>query len=495
MSGSHTRERANAATMTPLLAEMAGIVGDERVRCDAQALAGAGADQTENVPHLPDAVVSIATREELIAVVRAAARSRTPLTPRVAGTNLGGLTIPARGGLVLDLTPMRRIHDINTDDMVAVIEPGVTFGQLKEALDAITPPLTIGFPLSPPEASVTANCLLDGLGNLSLRHGTMGEWISGLEVVRADGSVVVTGAGALGVPVPFGRAPLPDLTGLFVSWQGTTGIVSRLAVQLWPAPAVRERSFILAGDRAAAGQALRELPRLDVLDDLGALSWPTGKMLLGVERPIERDPAEPEFFVYLDIGACSPELLRAKRREVERWLRGARAAGLRLEDPIDVGALVAIEPRLAPFARFPTRLDFLLDHPGGGLTWVGTYGPLSRFDAACAAGTAIMEAHGFPPTIVARPMKGGHYAVLRFIIRFDRAGEPEVERVRACNAALLDESIRHGFVMYKTPAWAVARYAERLDPGFARLAREVKTLLDPDGILNPGKWVTSGPRR
>jgi FAD/FMN-containing dehydrogenase len=383
---------------------------------------------------------------------------------------------------------MRRIEELNLRDMVAVIEPGVTFGQLKQTLDALAPRLTIGFPLSPPEASIAANCLLDGLGNLSLRHGSMGEWISGLEVVRADGTTLATGAGALGVPVPVARGPLPDLTGLFVSWQGATGIVSRLAVQLWPAPVERERSFVFAHDRAAVLAALSELPRLDVLDDLAALSWPTGKMLLGVDQPRERDPDEPEFFLYLDVGAVSERLLGAKRRELLRWLRDARAAGRRLDDPIDVPALVAVEPRLARFAEFPTRLDFLLDHPGGGLTWVGTYGPLSRFDAACAAGTAIVEAHGFPPTIVARPMKGGHYGVLRFVLLFRRDDEADVDRVRRCTTALCDELIRHGFVMYKTPGWAVARYAERLDPGFLRLTREVKQVLDPDGIMNPGRW-------
>jgi FAD/FMN-containing dehydrogenase len=464
------------------------LVGKAAVRTDAETLAAHGSDMTENESVRPNAVISIETVEQLRGVVALAAELRVALTPRVAGTNLGGLAIPARDGWVLDLTPMNRIVELSTSDMVAVIEPGVTFGQLDEAMQTLRPKLTIGFPLSPPESSVAVNCLLDGLGNLSLRHGSMADWIAGLEVVRADGSLLRTGASALGVPVPFSRAPLPDLTGLFVSWQSTTGIVSKLAVHLWPEPAFRERSFVLAYDRSATFRALRDLPRLDLLNDLGGVSWPCAKMLLGVQHPRERDPAEPEFFFYLDMGAATETLLREKRRALERYLADLRREGLRLEDPLSVADLVRLEPRLDRLARFPTRLDFFLDHPDGGLTWVGTYGPMSRFERAYDRGAAIVERHGFPPTVVARPMKGGHFAVLRFIQVFKRGDPADIDRVRRCNTELCDALIEEGYIMYKTPAWAVERYRTRLDPGYGRLMGEIKALLDPNHILNAGRW-------
>ena len=80
-------------------------------------------------------------------------------------------------------------------------------------------------------------------------------------------------------------------------------------------------------------RALRELPRLEVLHDLGGLSWPTAKLLLGVTHPRERDPAEPEFFFYLDIKAANQPLLDAKRRAVTDFLATLRADGLHIEDP------------------------------------------------------------------------------------------------------------------------------------------------------------------
>ncbi|MFC1642418.1 FAD-binding oxidoreductase [Myxococcota bacterium] len=470
------------------LTQLREMFGSERVLVDAGALAEFSGDMTENPEAPPDAVVRVESLEQLQAVVRLADGSRTPLVPRVAGTNLGGLTIATRGGWIVDLTAMNRIVELNEADCVAVVEPGVTFGQMRAALDSAPTKLTIGYPLSPPESSVAANCLLDGLGNLSLRHGAMGQWITGLEVVRADGSLLRTGAWALGAPVPFGRAPLPDLTGLFLSWQGTTGIVSKLGIELWPCLPFRERSFVLTYDRAATFRALRELPRLDLLNDMGGLSWPTSKMLLGVEHPRVRDPAEPEFFFYLDLAAATEELFRAKRNALRAYVHGLQADGLRVEDPIDVPSLVRIEPRMGRLADFPTRLDFLLDHPDGGLSWVGTYGPMSHFETACERGIRIVEGYGFPPTIVARPMKGGHFAVLRFIQVFRRGLPEERERVRCCHAALCDALLQEGYLVYKTPGWAVERYRSVMDPGFARLLKEVRHLLDPHHLLNPGRW-------
>jgi FAD/FMN-containing dehydrogenase len=470
------------------LAELESALGSDAVSVDAATRAAYAGDMTENPEAEPEAVVWVKNLAELQAVVRIAASTRTPLVPRVANTNLGGLAIPTHGGWVVDLTRMNRIVELNTEDYVAVVEPGVTFGQMRQALESTTPRLTIGYPLSPPESSIVANCLLDGLGNLSLRHGAMGEWVTSLEVVRADGTILKTGVAALGVPVPFGRAPLPDLTGLFLSWQGSTGIVSQVGVELWPELPYRERSFVLTYDRAATFRALRELPRLDLLHDMGGLSWPTGKMLFGIEHPQERDPGEPEFFFYLDLCAATEELFQAKRRALRDYVRGLQRDGLRVEDPIDVPTLVALEPRLGRLADFPTRLDFLLDHPDGGLTWVGTYGPLSRFEPACERGIAILERYGFPPTIVARPMKGGHFSVLRFIEVFRKGVPAERERVRACNAELCDALLGEGFVLYKTPGWAVARYRPRLDPGFVRLMGEVRRVLDPDHLMNPGRW-------
>ncbi len=317
----------------------------------------------------------------------------------------------------------------------------------------------------------------------------MAEWAAGFEVVLADGGIVRTGAWALS-DVPFARGPLPDLTGLFVAWQGTTGIITKAALHVIPTHPLNERLFVLTYSAHATFEAMRRLCRLEMCDDIGGLSWPVGKMMLGVKRPHpEPDEGEPRFFLYVDLTAEEPEEMAYKKRQLIRVLDDLRRAGERSEAPLDVRSLVKMNPAMQKFAAFPTDLDFLTDHGGGGLTWIGTYGPLSRFDATAERGIAIMVEHGFAPTIVSRPMKGGHFGVLRFLATFDRNDPEEVTRIKRMNRAVLAVVTEAGFIMYKTPSWALREMLPKMDPGFVALMRRVKALLDPQGILNPGKLL------
>src|SRR5437764_12145845 len=120
-----------------------------------------------------------------------------------------------------------------------------------------------------------------------MRHGAMGKWINGVEAVLADGEVVRTGSGAV-VGRWFSRSPLPDLTGLFVSTQGTTGIVTKIALQLQPKPPHRRRWLAFAYDLDAAYQAMRALARSGSFDDVGLMTWPAAKQLLGATGEMRR---------------------------------------------------------------------------------------------------------------------------------------------------------------------------------------------------------------
>jgi len=465
------------------------ILGTDKVVSAPSELAGYLDDYSEADRITPSLAVLPTTVADVQAIVRLAVEKRVALTARVAGTNVGGLANPVPGGVVVDLRRMNRVVLLDEENMVAVIEPGVTQQQMRDYLEQRRVALTLGYSLGPRRSSILANLALDGLTNRSLKYGAMGEWAAGFEVVLADGSVLRTGAWALS-DVPFARGPLPDLTGLFVGWQGTTGIITKAALHLVPKHPFNERLFVLTYSAHATFEAMRRLCRLEMCDDIGGLSWPVGKMLLGVKRPHPiPDEGEPRFFLYVDLTAEEPEEMAYKRRQLGRTLDALRRAGERFEAPLDVRRLVKMNPAMQKFAEFPTDLDFLTDHGGGGLTWIGTYGPLSRFDDTAERAVAVMVEHGFAPIIVSRPMKGGHFGVLRFIAIFDRDNSREVERIKRLNLTLLELLTAAGFVMYKTPSWALRQMLPKMDPGFVALMRRVKGLLDPHGIMNPGKLL------
>jgi FAD/FMN-containing dehydrogenase len=230
------------------------------------------------------------------------------------------------------------------------------------------------------------------------------------------------------------------------------------------------------------------LVRAEVCDDIGGLSWPVGKMLFGEKNPLYRDPTEPEQFLYIDVSGEYESLFDAKLDIVQRLVKEQQHKGVRLEAPMDVQQLVKIAPRFEKFAEFPTELDFLLEL--GGLTWVGTFGPISRWKEGVKQGMQLMQERGFPPIVVTRPMHGGHFGVLRFIAVFEKSDEEQVRRVTSLNQELSDLVMELGFFPYKTPPWAIHRHRDKIDPNFLSLLERVRSLMDPNGIMNPGKWPT-----
>ncbi len=180
----------------------------------------------------PDAVLFPATAEQVAAVVRAANQYDVPVIPRGSGTGLSGGTVPVKGGVVVALTRMNRIVEVDAVNRVAVVEPGVVNLQLQEALA----PLRLAWapdPSSQRICTVGGNIANNSGGPHTLAHGSTVNHVLGLEVVVSDGRVINLGGRVL-------DAPGIDLRGLFVGSEGTLGIVTQATIRLVPAaPDVR----------------------------------------------------------------------------------------------------------------------------------------------------------------------------------------------------------------------------------------------------------------
>ena len=163
---------------------LAGCVDPARIVTDPETLRGYAEDYTELPARMPDFVVKVARAEEVAPILRLASELRVPVVPALARSNVGGLCLPVAGGIVLDLMGLDRILEVHEPDRYMVIEPGVTWQKVKDHLDAHHPALRFGYSLSPPDTSVLGNLLMDGLSNLSLRWGSMSDWLNGMEIVQ-----------------------------------------------------------------------------------------------------------------------------------------------------------------------------------------------------------------------------------------------------------------------------------------------------------------------
>lgn len=474
-----------AAVISGVVKELEKVVGSEFVSTNQGDLYIYSQDMTQAEPSWPNLVVLPKTVEEVQATLRLANKEKVPVIPYIAGGNIGGLTIPLKGGMVLDLKRMNRIIEVNETDMYAIIEPGVSFGHMKAYLERHHPGLMYTYAFSPPSTSVMGNALLLGLDNLSFRYGSASHWTSGMEVVLPTGELVRIGSCAVSEGWQ-DRDPLPDLAGLFLGWQGATGVVTKIAVSVWPKPKHTAAINCLTMDMDSAYQLLRTISRTRVPDDIIGLSYTWARATQSATETNVKissyparatSPGEPEFVITAEISGNTENELKAKVEVIEEVVKE------------ELEGIKVLGPQTSPSttAQYPMQVLGLLSS-GGGLTWVGTYGPMSKWLETVKKGCEIQDRHGFTRSCYTRVMREGHFVALRWLLPFNKEDPDEIRRIRELCTEQLDMVIDMGFIPYKTPVWAIRKLEERADPNWVELHRRVKGMLDPNNIMNPGRW-------
>jgi FAD/FMN-containing dehydrogenase len=464
--------------------ELEKMVGSDFVSANEADLYIYSQDMTQAEPSWPDVVVIPKSVDEIQAIINLANRKKISVTPYVSGGNIGGLAIPLKGGILLDLKRMNRIIEVSDIDMYAVIEPGVTFGHIKAYLEKHHPNLMYTYAFSPPSTSVMANALLQGLDNLSSRYGAASHWVSGLEAVLPTGELVKIGSCAVSKSWQE-RVPFPDLAGLFLGWQGTTGVVTKMAVSLWPKPKHTTQVSLLLMDLESAYESLRAISRTRIPDDIIGVSFAFERIVkMAAEHTkvasypaIATRPGDPEFIVSAEISGNSENELKAKIEVIEEVIHRTLQEG-KFEGPQTWPSTTAFYPMQV--------LDVLSS--GGGLTWVGTYGPMSNWLNAVKQGCALQDKHGFTRSCYSRLMREGHFAALRWLLPFNKEDPEYVQKIHELCSDQLEMVLKAGYIPYKTPVWAIRKLEERADPDWVNLHRRVKAMLDPNNIMNPGRW-------
>ncbi len=235
--------------MFPTLArDLAAIVGERHVR---QARAERVTYSMDGLPthrRVPDLVVLPGSREEVIAVVRLLAALGVPFVPRGAGTGLSGGALADEGSVLLVLTRLNRILEMDKNNRRAVVEPGV----VNAKLGAAAKPHGLQYapdPSSQSACTIGGNVAENAGGPHCLKYGVTANHILALEVLLADGSLVALGS-------PGGEPWGPDLVGVFVGSEGNFGVATKITVRLMPLPRAIRTLLADFSSIRAAGEAV-----------------------------------------------------------------------------------------------------------------------------------------------------------------------------------------------------------------------------------------------
>ncbi len=434
-------------------------------------------------------VASVRSVSDVEGVLAVARQMRIPVRPRAAGLDSLNLTAPPSGGILLDLRGMNRILEVNHSERYALIEPGVTWRQLYKRLAEEGGDLALPTAATPRGLSVWASTFLDGSADASLVQGALPEKVWGVEAILSSGEAVRTGSGAMSSGW-WGRGPLPDLSGLFIGWQGATGIVTRLSVSLRPRlKHVRRLLFPASSRRAAIAAAIR-LAREGLCDEAAVLPWTLLRRVFSVEGALVRQPGEPEAYLHVDWSAETlPELEYKRLRLGQNLVRAARRGGS-FDEPVDLVALAGLTPALKRLRDLPLRLPL----GGAGLeaaAAVACYGPISRLVDGADVLDEAAAAHGVGAAVVIRPMRGAHHGMLHAVLGGYQTGEPEA--VHGATARALERLMGLGFVPHRFPTELSRLVFSHLHPGTQRLALRLRRLLDPQGVLDPVPWGLPAP--
>jgi len=425
-------------------------------------------DSGAQIPRRVDYVVLPKTTEEVQQVLLLANEKKIPVTPLGGGMSLSALVVPIKGGIVLDMKRMDQIIEINETNRYALIEAGVSQGTLKTYLEKHHPRLQHSTPEAPPTVTVVGNALIQGHGHISPRYGINSDMINAMEVVLPTGEICKSGSASVS-PHWFTRGPVPDLAGLFIGWFGTTGVVTKLSIKLYPKPRYREVLAFVTDDVDIIPEAIFETSQVDLLEDF---------FLISQEKP---DWMNRVFFVIIVAGHSEEELAFKKGayKNIFREIQGGKTVTF-VEDlhPALRDRFLAVPPLAALAADFKK---------GGGFEYTGSIIPIEKVPEAWIQGIEIARKYGMVFSYVHQVL-GGHSIMFSYNYSFNRADEADAARTRQAIEESNKLTLDIDGMIWKGEVTAQRMTMEKMDPNTAGLIKKIKSALDPNGIMNPGNW-------
>ncbi|MEQ2129000.1 FAD-linked oxidase C-terminal domain-containing protein [Caldanaerobacter subterraneus KAk] len=461
-----------------IVEELKKIVGANNVIYDdPDALEAYSHDEVaeKHYAHMPEAVLKPSSAEEIAQIVRLANKYKIPITPRGAGSGLSGGAVPVYGGIVLSVERMNRILEIDKENLVVVVEPGVVTNEINNAVKEYGL-FYAGYPMSVETCHIGGNVAENAGGGRAVKYGVTGRYVIGLEVVTPIGDIVHLGGKVIKDVTGY------DLIHLMVGSEGTLGIFTKIYLKLMPLPQAKVDLLVLFHD---IDTAIKVVPKImtfgriiptsiEFMDDL---SFKAACKYLNEKIPFEEagamllieldgnNKAELEeqyeiignlcmengaIEVYVaDNATTSERIWRIRRNIAEAWKQFSPHQSL--------------EDVVVPISEIPTFLKKIREISNKYRIPIPCYG------------------HAGDGNIHATPIKPPELSMEEWHEKLEKLLEEMYVVVKELGGVISGE---HGIGHKRKKYLPLV-----LEPAHIEMMRAIKKALDPNLILNPGKII------
>ena len=450
-----------------IIQQLSAIVGPENVATAKQDLICYGYDATQ-MEFLPSAVVHPANAEETAAVLRLANRAGFPVFPRGAGSGFTGGALPKAGGVVLVTTRMNKILRIDTENLIAEVEPGVVTEDFQKAVEKVG----LFYPPDPASlkfSTLGGNVAENAGGPRCVKYGVTKDFVMGLELVLPTGEVIRTGTETYKAVVGY------DLTRLLCGSEGTLGVITKIIFKLLPLPEAKKTMLTIFDSIDGAAQAVSTIIGAKIVPttlefmDYATLQCVEKRFNLGI-------PPEGRAVLLIEVDG-DKDLIEKQADRIHSLIKPLGLVQFRAaQDAAESEALWKVRRLVSPSLRDVNPHKFNED----------IVVPRSKVPVVIREIEKIQQKYAIP--IVNFGHAGDGNIHVNVMINKEIPGQEEKahEAIKEIFQAALDlngtMSGEHGVGLAKQP------YIEmELTPVQIRTMQAIKLALDPNNILNPGK--------
>jgi glycolate oxidase len=450
-----------------LVARCVEFLRADQVVTDKEGMSHFCYDATE-MRFMPDVVLLPESTQEVSRIMRLSYDADVPLTPQGGRTGLSGGAVPVAGGVLLSLLRMNRIIEVDERNMQVVVEPGVISADLQERLKGA------GL-FFPPDPQSFLGATMGGIiaenagGPACVKYGVTKQYILGLEVVLPTGEIVSLGGRTLKNVVGY------DLLHLFVSSEGTLGVITRAELKLNPLPPARKTVVAVYDDVATAGESVYRVLAHGVIPGKIELidNWVINRIEEMMPIGLPRDADAVLLFECDGIA----EAVDKEAGEIVEITRECGAKDVRVAKDADEANLYWLARRAgfaAVFGRAKTVLAEDVTVPRG------------RIPDLIKRCKELARKYDVEVTVLGHAGDGN----LHPSIMTDASNKEHYERANKAMEGIIEGAVEMGGVLSGEHGIGLEKqrfFNKVTDPVVVSMMKGIKSLLDPNDIMNPGK--------